>query len=42
MTIFLKLFHMQGQKIHAMVGSELFNKFESSLKEDDVFIMYNF
>jgi len=33
---------MQGQKIHAMVGNELFNKFESSLKEDVVFIMYNF
>ena len=25
-----------------MVASELFGKFEFSLKEDDVFIMYNF
>ena len=33
---------MQGHKIHAMVASELFGKFEFSLKEDDVFIMYNF
>ena len=33
---------MQGHKIHAMVGSELLNKFEFSLKEEVVFIMYNF
>jgi len=39
---FLKLFHMQGHKIHAMLGSKLFNKLEFSLKEDAIFIMYNF
>jgi hypothetical protein len=33
---------MQGHKIHALVGHELFNKLEFSLKEDAVFIMYNF
>jgi len=33
---------MHGNKIHAMVGSELFNKFEFSLKEKTVFIIYNF
>ena len=33
---------MQGHKIHAMVGSEFCNKFEFSLKEEVVFIMYSF
>jgi len=34
-------FH-KGHKIHARVCSELFNKFEFSLKEEVVFILYNF
>jgi len=42
MSVFFNYFHMQGHKIHAMVCSELFKKFEFSLKEEDVFIMYNF
>lgn len=29
---------MQGQKIHTLVGSEPFNKFILSLKEDVVYI----
>ena len=33
---------MEGHKIHTMLGSELFNKFELSLKEEVVYIMYNF
>jgi hypothetical protein len=31
---FFNYFRMQGHKIHAMVGSELFNKFKFSLKEE--------
>jgi hypothetical protein len=38
--IIFNYFHMQGHKIHAMVGSKLFNKFELSLKEEVVYIMY--
>jgi hypothetical protein len=37
MIVFFNYFHMQGHKIHAMVGSELFNKFEFSLKEETNF-----
>jgi len=33
---------MSGHKIHAMVVSELFNKLKLSLKEEAVYIMYNF
>ena len=33
---------LQGHKIHAMVGSKLFNEFGFSLKENAIFIMYNF
>jgi len=42
MIVFLNYFYMHGHKIHAMVGSEFCNKFEFSLKEEAVFIMYNF
>ena len=35
-------FNMQGHKIYAMVGWELFNKFVLCLKQEAVYIMYNF
>jgi len=39
---YFNYFHMQGHKIHVMVVSELFNKLKLSLKEEAVYIIYNF
>ncbi|KEH25283.1 hypothetical protein MTR_6g016920 [Medicago truncatula] len=41
-TIHLILMDNYGHRIYAMAGNELFNKFELSLKEEAVFIKYNF